>query len=323
MPHGTTVHPSQNTTQHRRDATTDAQQEGFQRWLASRPNAEPPRFMPANWSVPTYAPPLPPSLVYSMPVPCISLPAVAGACQPVQPVQPVWCSIQPPVATLPVIPANVNVNNWNYMPAGAATYFPWVAHPLPHPSIPAQQFWQQAASMPLTMPWRGPNGLPIDPVVLAQNPYSAYFVTGGHPLPGHNNYWTPADACWPLPADCGQCAPNTSAPPPGHIPGTILLAPWLIPNPRNSLVPHILWDVAIEPPSSIKRLTGRGDIVDFAGTSATECYATYPLVEKVHIQIPNMRPCWGAVSVKKKDGKDGVRVCDVFEGVWKYSRTSL
>lgn len=217
-----------------------------------------------------------------------------------------------------------DVTNWNMPPAG--TPFPWLAHPLPHPHIPAQQFWNHApASMHPSVPWMGPYGLQVPPGAAgALGPNTAYVVTGGHPLPGQDATWTPGAAWVPMPALVGQSgAAGQPANAAHYRHDIVLLAPYLVANPRNGLTPHILWDTAIDPPSAIKRLTGRGDIVDFAGTPAFDEQATYPAVEELHVEIPMMRPSWGSVKVKKKANRPWVEVCDVYEAIHKFLRKRL
>lgn len=268
----------------------ETQENAFRRWLAGRPNAHVPRAMPTGWSAPN-------NLHVYPNTPGFPVPG-----------QPIWQH----TPAIPVIPPGpVKVNTWNHQPNTMNTPFPWLAHPQPHPSIPAHQFWQFTST-----PWIGPFGQPATSAALI-NPNFVPVVTGGYPLPGQDATWTPGTAWIPTPAVIGQ---------PGMTSGpsrTVVLAPWLIANPRNSVAPQILWDTAVDHPSTIKRLTGRGDVVPLAGTSAFDSQATYPAADEIVICIPKMRPCWGSVRVKKKDKKPHVRVCDIFEAVYKYLHTRL
>lgn len=128
----------------------------------------------------------------------------------------------------------------------------------------------------------------------------------GHPLPGTQPLWTPAQ--W-HPGLFAQDAPR----------GEIQLAPWLIPNPRSTVMPHMLWDVT-EHPSQIRRMTQRGLVVPFATTDNMTQQATFPPAHMIHMYIPGMRKAWGPCVVSS-DGP--VEVQQIFYALWEYLQTPL
>ncbi|THH09671.1 hypothetical protein EW145_g1846 [Phellinidium pouzarii] len=193
---------------------------------------------------------------------------------------------------------------WGNVQGGKLTWtpHPWAAHPLPHPDIPAKQFWDHAGDADAGQQmWRGPGGwMPASGLDAA----GMHLITGGHPLPGMDPYWTPTRWVAPLYA---------------QYPG-VFLSPWLAPNPRNANCPHILWDAAVEPPDQIRRVTGRGTIVDFATTDFFKAPATHPSAKYLHVHLPGMRSSWGPVVVKNTSG---ISVGDVFNAVWAYLQTPI
>ena len=193
---------------------------------------------------------------------------------------------------------NGNVDNG---PRPWRTY-PWSAHPLPHPSVPAEQFWGLEAET--WWPWRGPRGW--IPSERALDPMYMRRLLGGHPLPGHDLYWTPIPyAITPLSASTG-------------ISKSVTISSCLAPNPRNPYKPHILWNAAIERPDRMKRVTSAGTIINIGATFLNEP-ATTPGVGRLQVRLQNMRDTWGAVLVEAENGVSGtVTVRDVFHAVWKY-----
>ncbi|KLO08490.1 hypothetical protein SCHPADRAFT_908567 [Schizopora paradoxa] len=170
-------------------------------------------------------------------------------------------------------------------------HYEWVPHPFPHPTIPAQQFFQQVPFVPVT--W---------------TPGQLQLVTGGLPAPGTAPAWN-ADAYSPAPA-------QTQA--------GFALSPWLAPNPRNANIPHVLWDTATEWPSQMRRLTVRGLVVDFAGTPQfADALAVTPAQQRVVLSVsPACNALWGPVSVEQSR-EGGVRVADVYWALHRYLHTQV
>ncbi|KAI5118212.1 hypothetical protein M0805_004702 [Coniferiporia weirii] len=191
---------------------------------------------------------------------------------------------------------------WNDVHGGRLqwTPHPWVAHPLPHPQIPAHQFWSHAGGAGALQAWRTPGGgIPTPGFEMAR----AHQITGGHPLPGTDPFWTPTRR--PVPLGTPYVGPG------------VFLSSWLAPNARNAGAPHVLWDAAVEPPYRIRRVTGRGGIVDLASTDFFKEPATDPSATTLQVHLPGMRSTWGPVVVKKSSGS-AVSVGDVFQAVWNY-----
>ena len=190
---------------------------------------------------------------------------------------------------------------WNDIQGGKLqwTPHPWVAHPLPHPGMSPQAFWDTRATN--LHPWRGPGGWSA---TYGQDAERSDMLTGGHPLPGMDPYWTPSTWVPPLyPPRMG-----------------VWLSPFLAANPRDASVPHILWDAAVEPPYRIRRITSRGAIVDFAGSDHFKAQATYPGVKTLQVYLPGMKNTWGPVLVKKDEP---IKVGDIFNAVWEYLHKPL
>ena len=123
------------------------------------------------------------------------------------------------------------------------------------------------------------------------------------PIPGTDPMWTPA--VW---------HPHAIG-----LHDGVQLAPFLIPNPRNSYAPQILWD-AVQHPSTIKRLTRSGNIVDFVNTDSWKDPATFPSTKEIHVLIPGMEEDWGNVVVKNRKS---VTVGDIFNAVYEYLQIPL
>jgi len=132
---------------------------------------------------------------------------------------------------------------------------------------------------------------------------SADWLTGGHPMPGACPTWTPGP--WPPPS---ALATSRRAP--------IQLAPWMIPNPCNTALPHIMWDIS-QLPTTAKRITGNHVIVSL--TDKLDDVATCPAVGRLVVvcQVGVAQALWGHIDVKAS-GPNGVTVWDVFNGIFKY-----
>ena len=102
----------------------------------------------------------------------------------------------------------------------------------------------------------------------------------------------------------------------------ILISPYLAPNSRDPFSPHVLWDASAQPPSTIRRVTARGDVVDLSGTELINQPAAWPNTRKLLINLQHMYSAWGPVKITKTDNTV-VTVKDVFEAVAKYLHTRL
>ena len=132
---------------------------------------------------------------------------------------------------------------------------------------------------------------------------SSDWWTGGHPLPGACPTWTPG--AWP---PTSTSAPSRRA--------LIQLAPWMIPNPCNASLPHIMWDIS-QLPTTAKRITGNHVIKDV--TDKLDNIATYPAVARLVVacQVGVAQQLWGHVEVKASR-PSGVTVWDVLNGIFEY-----
>ena len=133
---------------------------------------------------------------------------------------------------------------------------------------------------------------------------SSDWWTGGHPMAGACPGWTPG--AWP----------PTSAAAATSRRALIQLAPWVIPNPCNASLPHIMWDIS-QSPTTAKRITGNHVIRDL--TDKLDDIATEPAVERLVVacQVGVAQRQWGHVEVRASRPK-GVSVWDVFNGVYEY-----
>lgn len=290
----------------------------FRAWLHSQPGNQMPREMPPGWVPPTplfpngwtdarwqpghrhtRSDPVIPGLTTPRHRRTRSDPVIPGLTTPMPHASPRVAGYSPDEVAdgLPRTMA------WNDGAGGRVTWTPnpWVAHPLPHPDMSAQNFWH-AVSNPW-QPWRGPGGWTpaTGPLSLAR----MYAITGGHPLPGQDPFWTPANWTPPLHALSG---------------GMVVVSQWLAPNGRNAEVPHVLWDAAVDHPEKIRRMTSRGGIVKFAGTDYWKMPATFPESANVQVHLPHMRKSWGPVVLSKKTP---IEVRDIFEAVWNYVQTPI
>ena len=197
--------------------------------------------------------------------------------------------------TLPNRPPDVA--EWHDIAGGRLQWTPhtWVSHPLPHPELPARQFWG-----PSFVPWRGPGGTTHYP---SSNPGSVAWLTGGHPLPGEDPSWSPSS--W--------------SPPRQLLPGQAALSPFLTPNPRSALSPQILWDVAIAPPSGSMRVTSRGVIVPFGTSKEFTSQATWPKVKKLVVVLEGLS-LYEPITVEKNSD---ITIADIFNAVYKFLHKQL
>ncbi|EGO04040.1 hypothetical protein SERLA73DRAFT_175771 [Serpula lacrymans var. lacrymans S7.3] len=187
---------------------------------------------------------------------------------------------------LPIDPPDQHV--WNF-PGGSLS---WTPHP--QPGVDPSTFWTPNAVLNRTP--RQWSGTPLDS-------WTAARLTGGWPLPGTCVHWTPGT--WPP-----VCYPN-------NVP--VRLAPWLIPNPSNTYMPQIVWDVS-QDPSRSKRLTGAHVMVDM-GTVGGE-QATYPPADKIHIACDAgfMGQLWGPIVIQKSSC---IKVGDILRGIYEYFQQQL
>jgi len=128
--------------------------------------------------------------------------------------------------------------------------------------------------------------------------------TGGYPMPGACATWTPGT--WP---------PASSSATTGRR-AVIQLAPWMIPNPCNAAMPHIMWDIS-QLPTTAKRITGNHVITNV--TDKLDDVATNPAVDRLVVvcQVGVAQSLWGCIDVRASRPK-GVTVWDVFNGVYEY-----
>ena len=126
-------------------------------------------------------------------------------------------------------------------------------------------------------------------------------------MPGACPTWTPG--AWP---------PGGAASTPGATSrrGLIQLAPWMIPNPRNPALPHMMWDIS-QSPTTANRITGNHVIVSVM--DKLDDIATHPAVDRLVVacQVGVAEMFWGHIDVKASRSK-GVTVWDVFNGIYEY-----
>lgn len=134
---------------------------------------------------------------------------------------------------------------------------------------------------------------------------NADLFTGGYPFPGACPTWTPG--AWPPAA---ALTPATSR----RV--SIQLAPWIIPNPCNAALPHIMWDIS-QLPTTANRITGNHVIVNIL--DRLDDVATHPAVDRLVVvcQVGVAERFWGNIEVKASRPK-GVTVWDVFNGIYEY-----
>jgi len=96
----------------------------------------------------------------------------------------------------------------------------------------------------------------------------------------------------------------------------IQLAPWMIPNPCNAALPHMMWDIS-QLATTAKRITGNHVIVSV--TDKLDEIATHPAVDRLVVvcQVGVAQALWGHIEVKASRPK-GVTVWDVFNGIFEY-----
>ncbi|OCB90537.1 hypothetical protein A7U60_g2215 [Sanghuangporus baumii] len=170
---------------------------------------------------------------------------------------------------------NVQGGNLHWTP------HPWVPHPFSHPNTSGAK-----------QPYHG------------TDPETAETVTGGHPLPGMDPFWSPT-----------RWVPPHSPPSYG-----ISLDAFMVPNPRSWYAPQLLWDAAVQPPYCMQRVTSRGNIVDFGNTDFFKRTATVPGVKSLLVSLPYMRNSWGPAIIKQNTP---ITIGDVFKKVWDYLHTQI
>ena len=123
-------------------------------------------------------------------------------------------------------------------------------------------------------------------------------------MPGACPTWTPG----PWPPTSALATTSRRAP--------IQLAPWIIPNPCNAALPHIMWDIS-QLPTTAKRITGNHVIVSV--TDRLDNIATHPAVDRLVVacQVGVAQSLWGHIDVRASGAK-GVTVGDVFTGIYEY-----
>ncbi|CCM05841.1 uncharacterized protein FIBRA_08077 [Fibroporia radiculosa] len=171
----------------------------------------------------------------------------------------------------------------------------WVPHPFPHPTTPCNAFW---ATNILTDP--------DSRTYPTFNDAAVSGLSGGWPLPGRApSNWS---AVWPPTAGTMTWSPSS-----------IIMCPWLIPNPDNADNLQLKWDIT-QNPSTSKRVSARGTVSDFS--SKFNEPATYPLTETVHIhcEIGIAAPLWGPIIIEKGQT---ITVGDILEGIYDYFQTLL
>lgn len=121
-------------------------------------------------------------------------------------------------------------------------------------------------------------------------------------MPGACPTWTPGP--WP------PTSPATSRRAP------IQLAPWMIPNPCNAALPHLMWDIS-QSPTTAKRITGNHVIVSVG--DRLDDIATHPAADRLVVacQVGVAQSLWGHIDVRAS-GPKGVTVWDVLNGIYEY-----
>lgn len=197
-----------------------------------------------------------------------------------------------------VAPAQYTTRSTYGTPSGRLD---WIAHPRPHPTVPASTFWtsnQLAFATPQI-------GYTIPALDITQSG-SVMALTGGYPLPGTAPQWTPGSwppVSWPY------------APP-------ILLAPYLIPNPTHPDTCQLGWDIA-QAPHTATRTTGRGIILPCS--SFFNEVATVPATNTavILVAVPGcLMPFWGPMKINKPDGK-AITILDIMNEIYTYFHQNL
>ncbi|TFK46515.1 hypothetical protein OE88DRAFT_1729062 [Heliocybe sulcata] len=214
------------------------------------------------------------------------------------PPQPPWTPSFPavtPAQTYVAVPTATPAQTPNQIvyvtPSGNLT---WTPHPQPHPQIPPAAFFPMNAIT-------GSNPAAFSPV---WDPNATMSVSGGYPLPGTSPNWTTPP--WP----------------PVSMPGTEMpmrIAPCLIPNPVNALLPQIVWDVS-KSPSTARKITGRHIILDMVEDFKQP--ATAPTVQKLVIvcDFGALRSLWPQIEIEQ-DGP--ITVWDVMNAIYEFFQKRL
>ncbi|KAH7909615.1 hypothetical protein BJ138DRAFT_1154864 [Hygrophoropsis aurantiaca] len=198
----------------------------------------------------------------------------------------------PPTPTTPALPRRQpDISTWNF-PSGTLT---WSPHPQPQPGVPPHQFFGTNRLL-------GP-AQHVERATAPVDPWSAARVTGGWPLPGTCPQWT-AETFPAL-----QHTQNTS----------VLLAPWLIPNPVNANLPQINWDIGRHP-SSARRITHSHVNLDINTVFREK--AMEPAVRKLQIvcDAGHMSQQWGTINVERATY---ITIRDVFESIHQFFQSPL
>jgi hypothetical protein len=174
----------------------------------------------------------------------------------------------------------------------------WVPHPRPAPAISPRSFWGSGI-LDSSQNWGRQDSL--------INSRDAAYLTGGDPLPGTAPYWTPGD--WPPSAPLRDRQNDDRR-------VLIQVAPWIIPNPCNAYLPHLMWDIS-QHPTTAKRITGNHIIMDVS-SKLTEV-ATYPAVDRLVIacNVGVAQRLWGLINVKQSR-PGGVRIWDIMLAIHEY-----
>ncbi|KAG6328873.1 hypothetical protein ID866_10216 [Astraeus odoratus] len=110
----------------------------------------------------------------------------------------------------------------------------------------------------------------------------------------------------------------------------VKLAPWLIPNPLNSALPQLEWDVST-PPSTARRITGAHvnlplDASDGGsrGSGISGDPATAPSFNRILVlcDVGMMNHLWGPIVVEPERGET-VTVRDLLDGIYAFFQIPL
>ncbi|OBZ67665.1 hypothetical protein A0H81_12226 [Grifola frondosa] len=182
--------------------------------------------------------------------------------------------------------------------------FAWMPHPYPHPTIPASTFWGSGI-------FGGQRSWPATPC----DAMAAARLTGGWPLPGMApTGWTPG--LWPSVIQTPTVTTPVFITSPFQ--GGPVICKWLVPNPINPDVPHVMWDVS-QHPLTAKRITGRELVADI--TRYLDEQATNPPSDKILIicDIGMAQNMWGPIVVQKSR----ITVWDVFLAIYEYFQKQM
>lgn len=231
----------------------------------------------------------------------ISMVAAHPAMQIVTPLQS--CNILHSVVSTPMVRTGTQIGGATPFMSVAPTVCScrssasWVPHPHPHPATSSSVFWTPTLVS-------GVRTLPTMPL----DANGATRLTGGWPLPGT------MPATWTF----GTWPPVALAPGLAVI-CPIILCPWLIPNPCNHKVRHVLWDVT-QSPQLAKRRSSRWTITLLSAKYKDQ--ATYPAVDTLYIvcDVGAAKDLWGPIVVT---ADSTVTVGDIFLAIYNYFQTPV